>query len=58
MVTKESIYWRLAYGFRGFAHYHHGGEHSGRQADMELEKELRVLHLDPQAAEREVLVRA
>ena len=28
--------------------YHHGGRHGSVQADMVPEKELRVLHLDPQ----------
>ena len=40
----------LAYSFRGSVRYHHGGKHGSLQADMVLE-ELRVLHLDPQAAE-------
>ena len=33
--------------FRDLVHYHHGGKHGSMQADMVLEKELRVLHLDP-----------
>jgi hypothetical protein len=37
----------LAYSFRGSVHYHHGSV----EADLVLEKELRVLHLDPQAGE-------
>lgn len=45
-LTKGNIALRLAYIFRGFAHYRHGSV----QADMVMEK-LRVLHLDPQAAE-------
>ena len=36
---------------RGLVHYCHGEKHGSVQADMVLEKELRVLHLDPQAAE-------
>jgi hypothetical protein len=39
----------IAYSFRGLVHY----QHCHTQADMVLEKELRVLHPDPQAAERE-----
>ena len=31
--------------FRGLEHYHHSGEHGGVQADVVLEKDLRVLHL-------------
>jgi hypothetical protein len=45
----------LAYKFRGSVHYHQGnqgGKHGSIQADMVLEKELRVLHLDPTAAKR------
>jgi hypothetical protein len=44
---------RLAYGFRGLVHYHHGGGHVSMQVDMVLGKELRVLPLDQQAAGRE-----
>jgi hypothetical protein len=32
-------------------HYYDGEKHGSVQADVVLEKELRVLHLDPQAAE-------
>ena len=42
----------LAYSFRGLVHYHHGGKHGSIEADMVLEKELRVLHLDLKAARR------
>ena len=48
---KQNISLWLAYSFRGLVHYHHGGKHGSVQADMMLEKELRVLYLDPQAAE-------
>ena len=41
----------LAYTLRGLVHDCHGRKHGSMQADMMLEKELRVLHLDPQAAE-------
>ena len=37
--------------FRGLVHYHHGGKHGSTQAAMVLEKEPRVLHLDPLVAE-------
>jgi hypothetical protein len=33
------------------SHNHHGRKHGGKQADMVLEKEPRVLYLDPQAAD-------
>ena len=39
----------LAYSFRDLVHYHHGGKHRDMHADMVREKELKVLHLDPQA---------
>ena len=39
--------------FRGLVHYHHGRKHGGTQAGMVLEKELRVLYVDPQAPGRE-----
>ena len=44
----------LAYRFRGLVHHHHSGKHEGMQADMVLEKELRVLHLDPQGSGKEL----
>ena len=49
-LIKEDIYWRLAYSFRGLVHYDHGEKHGSIQADMVLEKELRVQYLDLQAA--------
>ena len=49
-LIKENISLGLAYSFRGLVHYHHGRKHGSVQADMVLEKELRVLHLDLQAA--------
>jgi hypothetical protein len=39
--------------FRGLVHYLQDGNHDSMQADMVLEKELTVLHLDSQAAGRE-----
>jgi hypothetical protein len=42
----------LAYKFRGSVHYPHGRKHGSIRADMVLEKELRVLHLDPKASIR------
>ena len=48
---KETISLRLAYRFRDLVHYLHGRKHDCMQADMVLEKELKVLlHIDPQAA--------
>ena len=41
----------LAYSFSRLVLYHHSGKHGSIQADMVLEKKLRVLHLDVQAAE-------
>jgi hypothetical protein len=35
------------YSFRGSVCYHHGMKHGNVQADMVLEKELRVLHFHP-----------
>lgn len=43
-LMKESIYLGLAYSFKG-VHYHSGRKYGA------LEKELRVLYLDSQAAE-------
>ena len=50
-LTKANISLLLLFSLRGSVHYHHGGKHGSMQADMVLEKELRVLHLDLQAAE-------
>jgi hypothetical protein len=41
----------VAYSFKGSVHYDHVGRHSSIQGDKVLEKELRVLNLDLQAAE-------
>jgi hypothetical protein len=41
----------MPYSFRGLVHYHHGRKNGNIQADMLMEKELRVLHPDQQAAE-------
>ena len=38
----------LACNFRSLVHCHHGKVYCDTQADMVLEKELRVLHLDLQ----------
>jgi hypothetical protein len=48
---RSAAFW-LSYSFRSLVH-HHDRKHDATQADMVLEKELRVLHLDPQAKERE-----
>ena len=39
--------------FLSLVHQHQGGKHSSMQADMMLEEELRLLHLDLHAAGRE-----
>jgi hypothetical protein len=52
LLGKKMFNWRLAYGFRGLAHYHHDWNHGSLQADMMLEKEPTVLPPDPQAAEK------
>ena len=44
----------LAYSFRGLVRYHHGGKHGSVQADMVLERELRVLYLHSNAARKRV----
>ena len=43
----------LAYRFRSLVHYCHGGKHGSTRADVVLEKEMRVLYLDREAAGRE-----
>jgi hypothetical protein len=56
LLTNENISLGLPYTFRGSVHYHHGGKHGSMQLDMVLEKELRVLYLDPQAAEGDFML--
>ena len=48
----ENISLGLAYSFRGLVHYHHSGKHGRVQANVILEKELRVLHLDRKDSRR------
>lgn len=47
MSVLGNLQLELAYSIKGLVHYLHGRV----QADMELEKRVRILHLDPQAAE-------
>ena len=44
----------LAYSFRDLVHDHLNGKHGDLQADVEQEKELGVLHLDPQVTGSEL----
>jgi hypothetical protein len=39
--------------FQSLVHYYHGRKHGCMQADMVLEKEPRVLHLNQEATGRE-----
>jgi hypothetical protein len=45
-LIKENISLVLGYSFRGLVHDHHGKKHGSILADMVVEEELRVLHLD------------
>jgi hypothetical protein len=54
-LIKENNSLGLAYCFRNSGRYHHGGRYDKVQADIVLE-ELRVLHLDLQAAEGDLCV--
>ena len=49
-LIKENIELGLADSFRDLVHYHQGEKHGSTQADLVLEEELRVLHLDTKAA--------
>jgi hypothetical protein len=52
ILIKENHLLGPAYNFRVLVYYHHGGSmHGIVQADMVLEKELSVSHLDPRAVE-------
>jgi hypothetical protein len=46
ILTKESNKVGIPYGFRDLVHYHHYREYVCTQANMVLDKELRVLHPD------------
>ena len=56
-LTKANIYLGLACSFRGSVHFDHDRRHGTIQADMVLEKELRILHLDPKAGRRTIFCR-
>lgn len=43
-LIKENIYMKAGLQFRDLMHCHHGRKQGSMLADMELEKELRVLH--------------
>ena len=45
----------LTYRFRDLVHYHHGEKHGRLQAGM-VQEELRVLHPDWKAAERDCML--
>lgn len=49
-LTKANSSLGPAYRFRGSVHYCHGRKHADLWADIMLQKELRVLYFDPQAA--------
>lgn len=51
---QESISLRRAHSFGGLVHSHYGGKQGSVQTDMAVEKELRVLHPLPQAAEEQL----
>jgi hypothetical protein len=52
-LMKETISHGAGLCFQGcLVHYHHGVKHSATQADMVLEMELRVLHMDQKSASR------
>ena len=50
ILIKETFNLGWLYSFRELVHYCHGKKQVSMQADSVLEKELRVLHLDLQAA--------
>jgi hypothetical protein len=45
---RENIELGLASHFRSLDHYHHSVKQDSMRGHMVLEKELRVLHMDPQ----------
>lgn len=52
-LIKESTLLGLELQFRGLVHCQDGRKHGNMQGDMVLEKGLRAVHLDSQAAGRE-----
>ena len=53
LLTTISLIIGVGFQFKGIVYCHHGGKHGSMQAGMLLEKELRVLRLDPQAREED-----
>ena len=51
-VTKENISLGVAYRFSVLVLYHHGRKHGSMQADVVLEREVKVLHLALQEVEK------
>lgn len=51
-LTEKNISLKLAYSLRSLVPYCHGRKHGNMQIDLMLEKELRALLLDQQAAGR------
>lgn len=51
-LIKDNIQLGLAYSFRSSVHYLHSEKHDSVQANMVLEKMLRVQYLDPKAVRR------
>jgi hypothetical protein len=51
-LIKKTIYFELAYSFRGSVHYCHGRKHGSIRANMVLETKLRVVCLDRKEAKR------
>ena len=53
-LIKECIQQGLAYSFKELAHDHHGRKCGNMHADMVVEKKMKFLHPDSQAAEVEI----
>jgi hypothetical protein len=51
LYKRKHVVW-AGLPFRSLFHYCHGEKHCSMQADMVLERSLRVLHLNQQAVER------
>ena len=49
-LIKDSFNWGWLIFFRSSVPYHHGGKHDFVQADVVLEEQRRVLHLDLKGA--------
>ena len=52
-LIRKNISLELYYIFRGLTHRHYDRKHGGKEVEIMLEKELRILHLHLKASGRD-----